>query len=151
MIVVTRPKEIVEAFQASALILSKAEAMGLINAAVGRARLPFLTDIPGQQAIYTEKAAEAVAYVSMDPPPTTLDNFPLLAAEVAITAPDAWQLAQVWLNMQAQLRQVGAQSEQLRLGTQKALESATTLTSVAEILAEFPLELMAKKTTQTRI
>jgi hypothetical protein len=53
-------------------------------------------------------------YVAMDPLPQTLDDFPLMAAEVMITAPDAWQLAQVWLNMRAHLRLVGAQSERVR-------------------------------------
>jgi threonine dehydrogenase-like Zn-dependent dehydrogenase len=103
--------------------------------------LPHVTDIPGQQAIYAEKAAEARAYVAMDPAPETLAEFPLLAAEVAITAPDAWQLSQVWLNMQAQLRQVGAQSEKLRLGALRAIRTAGTVAELDGILAAFPLSL----------
>jgi hypothetical protein len=137
MIVISRNPDAVLAFDNAALAKAKSDAIVTVNGAIGRARLPYLTDIPGQQAIYTEKAAEAVAYVAMDPTPETLVDFPLMAAEVMITAPDPWQLAQVWLNMQAQLRLVGAQSEQLRLGTQLAITNAVTLGEVRDVMDNF--------------
>lgn len=137
MIVISRNPDAVVAFDQATLTKAKSDAITTINETVGRARLPYLTDIPGQQAIYTEKAAEAVAYVATDPAPETLVDFPLMAAEVMITAPDPWQLAQVWLNMQAQLRLVGAQSEQLRLGTQLAITNAANLNEVQEVMSAF--------------
>lgn len=137
MIVISRNSDAVAAFDRAALTKAKSDAITTVNETVGRARLPYLTDIPGQQAIYTEKAAEAVAYVAMDPAPETLVDFPLMAAEVMITAPDPWQLAQVWLNMQAQLRLIGAQSEQLRLGTQLAITNAKNLDEVQNIMLGF--------------
>jgi hypothetical protein len=150
MRVISRDPAIVAAFDLAAMVRAKSDAVDAVNQAVGQARLPYLTDIPGQQAIYAEKAAEAVAYVAMDPAPQTLDDFPLMAAEVRITAPDAWQLAQVWLNMQAQLRRVGAQSEQLRLGTQMAIAAATNLDEIAAIMSAFPLTTDQAELAQTR-
>jgi hypothetical protein len=137
MIIVSRDPSAVAASDQFALAKAKSDAIATVNEEVGRARLPYLTDIPGQQAIYTEKAAEAVAYVAMNPAPETLVDFPLMAAEVMITAPSPWQLAQVWLNMQAQLRLVGAQSEQLRLGTQLAINEAVTLDEVRGVMVIF--------------
>jgi hypothetical protein len=150
MIIISRNRDVVAAFDQASLVKAKSNAVAEVNRAVGQARLSHLTDIPGQQAIYAEKATEAAAYVAMDPPPKTLDDFPLLAAEVAITAPDAWQLAQIWLNMQTQLRRVGAQSEQLRLGTQKAIESAPTAADVADVLVYFTTVLTETNVEKTR-
>ena len=140
MIRISRNPEVVRQFEASTLFSLKANAIAVINKAVGRARLAYITDIAGQEAIYAEKAAEAKAYVALIFPPANLANFPMLAAEIGITAPDAAQLAQVWLNMQAQLRIVGAQSEQMRLGAINLINAALSQSEIDQILEEFPLK-----------
>jgi hypothetical protein len=101
-------------------------AIQTVNQTVGALRLGIITDIPGQMAIYMAKEAEARAYIFALPPPVDLTDWPLLAAEIGITAPTPWELAQVWLNLAAQFRQAAAQSERLRLGAKAAIAGAAT-------------------------
>lgn len=119
----------------------RAEAIRDVNFAVGEARKAFITAIPGQEMVYQAKEAEAKAYIAS--PPATLDDFPLLAAEVGITAPTAYELAQLWLNMAAQWRGIAAQLETLRLGTIGAIEDAETRAEIETALASFTSSLGA--------
>ena len=112
-------------------------AIGRVNATIGRTRLRFVTDIPSQEMIYLEKRAEALRYLATDPEPETLADFPLIAAEIGITAPTAWQLAQIWVNQSALLVAVAAQLETLRLGTAAAIEAATTAAEIEAAEAAF--------------
>jgi hypothetical protein len=112
-------------------------AIGRVNARAGRARRRFITVIPGQEMIYLAKEAEARRYVEAVPVPGTLDDFPFLAAEVGITAPDAATLADVWLLMAAELRAVGAQIEHLRLGAVADIDVAAGAPAVAAAEAAF--------------
>ncbi len=78
------------------LTRTKAAAVDQINARVGDLRRRIYTDIPGQDALYLEKRAEAVAYVREargGAEPATLADYPLLDSETGITAPTPWQLA----------------------------------------------------------
>ena len=125
---------------AGALVLvdlnpAKAVARARINNLIDAARAPYVTDIAGQEAIYAEKAKEAVAYVAAILP--DLSDYPFISAEIGITAPDAYALAQVWLNMVALLRAVGAQSEQVRLGAIGQINAATSLAEIEAVLGAF--------------
>ncbi len=66
-------------------------------------------------------------------------EYPLIAAEIGpgLTAPDAASLAQLWLNMGAQWRQVAAQIETARLGAVYAVEAAASEAEIAAIEAAF--------------
>ena len=110
---------------AEALAEAKAQARAEITTRISAARSAMITTLPGQQMIYLAKEAEAARYIS-DPAPD-LATYPLLAAEIGITAPDAWQLAQIWLGMADLWRQAAAQLEALRLGTAAAVEAAGTV------------------------
>ena len=122
---------------AEALAEAKSRARADLAAAVAAARAAYITTLPGQQMIYMAKEAEARAYVS-DPAPD-MASYPLLSAEVGITAPDAWQLAQIWLAMADIWRSAAAQIEALRLSTAAAIEAAVTLQAVdAAMLAVRP-------------
>lgn len=83
--------------------------------------------------IYLAKEAEARAWVGATDP--DLATFPLLAAEIGITAPDADQLAQLWLNMADLWRSAAAGLEALRLSTQAAIAEATTPEDITAALA----------------
>ena len=109
---------------AQVLVRAKAAAVARINDAIGTARLKYVTDIPGQQTIYTEKQAEARAYLTAVPVPVALADYPLLAAEVGVTAPTAWQLAQVWANKSVLFKQVAAITERLRMKASAAIAAA---------------------------
>ena len=117
-----------EARAAEALAEAKATARAEITTRISAARSAMITTLPGQQMIYLAKEAEAARYIA-DPAPD-LATYPMLAAEIGITAPDAWQLAQIWLSMADLWRQAAAQLEALRLGTAAAVEAAGTVGEV---------------------
>ncbi|PTX45646.1 hypothetical protein C8N34_12176, partial [Gemmobacter caeni] len=119
-----------DARAATALAAAKAEARVTLAAAVTAARAALITDLPGQSMIYLAKEAEARAWIA-DPEPD-LAAYPLLSAELGITAPDAASLAQIWLNLATLWRSAAADLEAFRLAACAALDAAT---SVAEVEA----------------
>ncbi|MEN9059991.1 hypothetical protein [Ponticoccus litoralis] len=112
------------------LVAARLDAVTAINEAVGAKRQNFITEIPGQQMIYQAKEAEARAYVALDPEPANLEPFPLISAEIGITAPTARELAQVWLHMGDMWRATAATLEGIRLTAIGAVGNAG---STAEI------------------
>jgi hypothetical protein len=100
---------------------------------IANARSQLITDLPGQDMVYLAKEAEARSWVTEVSP--DLADYPLLSAEVGITAPDADQLAQLWLNMAVLWRSTAAQLEALRLSTQAAIAAAETEAEIAAALA----------------
>jgi hypothetical protein len=134
---------------AEVLARARTEASARVNDRAGRIRSRIYTDIPGQDALYLEKRAEAVAFVretDQSGLPETLDDYPLLQNETGITAPTPWQLAQLWLNRSAQFKRVGAATERLRMTALIALAAAPDLaavetieTDLAEALSRLPL------------
>ncbi|WP_288994726.1 hypothetical protein [uncultured Gemmobacter sp.] len=122
-----------EARAAAALEAAKAEARVTLAAAVTAARAALITDLPGQSMIYLAKEAEARAWMA-DPTPDPA-AYPLLSAELGITAPDAASLAQIWLNLATLWRSTAADLEALRLTTIAAIDAATTLEEVDAAMA----------------
>lgn len=116
---------------------ARLQAIARINAAIGARRKAFVTDIPAQEMLYLEKRSEALRYLAEDPEPEALDGYPLLAAEIGITAPTAWQLAQIWANQAAMLVAVAAHLETLRLGAIAAIETAATAEEIEAALDAF--------------
>ena len=106
--------------------LAQAKDVGVarVNEAIGNTRRKYITDIPGQGTIYTEKQAEARAYLTAVPLPASLVDYPLLAAEIGVTAPTAWQLAQVWANKAVLFKYVAAITEKLRMEASFAIDAA---------------------------
>ncbi|WP_288996793.1 hypothetical protein [uncultured Gemmobacter sp.] len=123
-----------EARAAAALEAAKAEARVTLAAAVTAARAALITDLPGQSMIYLAKEAEARAWMA-DPTPDPA-AYPLLSAELGITAPDAASLAQIWLNLATLWRSTAADLEALRLTTSAAIDAATTLEEVGAAMSQ---------------
>ncbi|MDZ7908267.1 MAG: hypothetical protein U5N10_08655 [Gemmobacter sp.] len=119
---------------AAALAEARATAHAALAARIAAARSALITDLPGQQMIYLAKEAEARAFLA-DPAPD-LAAYPLLAAEVGLTAPDAQALAQVWLNMAMLWRNAAAGLEATRLALGAAIDAATTVAEVRAVGAE---------------
>lgn len=109
----------------------KSASIGRVNTLAGDLRRAFITVLPGQEMIYLAKESEARGWIA-DPAPE-LASYPLLAAEAGLTAPDADQLAQVWLNLGDQWRQVAAQIEAARLGAVYGIAAADTEAAIAAI------------------
>jgi hypothetical protein len=122
-----------EARAAAALEAAKAEARVTLAAAVTAARAALITDLPGQSMIYLAKEAEARAWMA-DPTPDPA-AYPLLSAELGITAPDGASLAQIWLNLATLWRSTAADLEALRLTASAAIDAATTLEEVGAAMA----------------
>ena len=125
-----------EARAAAALEAAKAEARVTLAAAVTAARAALITDLPGQSMIYLAKEAEARAWIA-DPTPDPV-AYPLLSAELGITAPDGASLAQIWLNLATLWRSTAADLEALRLTASAAIDAATTPEEVGAVMAGIP-------------
>ncbi|TMV79969.1 hypothetical protein FGG78_25645 [Thioclava sp. BHET1] len=130
------------AVQAGALVLvdlseEKSAAINRINAASGAARLQFVTSLPGQDMIYLRKEQEAISYLAQDPAPADLTDYPLLAAEVGITASTAYQLAQLWLNMKQIWTSAAAEIEKARMQAADEINAATTVADIQAVVASF--------------
>lgn len=112
-----------------------AAATDSINSAIGQARTKFITNLPGQEMLHLVKEDEAERFIH-DPDPDLAD-YPLISAGIGITGPTAYEVAQVYLNLGAQFRQIGAQLETIRLGHIAQVEIAETAGDVALVLASF--------------
>lgn len=119
-----------EEIQMPSLAPSIEEAIGLVNQSTDLIRRRFITPIVGQEMIYKEKEAEAKSYL-VDQPATLVD-YPFIAAEVGVTAPTAYEVAQLYLNLATQWRGVGSQLENLRLTAIGSIEMATTMDEIMD-------------------
>lgn len=124
-----------QAALSAALQATRRAAIDRINALAGDLRATFITAIPGQEMLYLAKETEARAWTADQAP--TLANYPLIAAEVGLTAPDGGALAQIWLNLGALWRQTAAQIETARMGAIYAVGSATSAPAIAAIVAAY--------------
>lgn len=135
MLIIRRDTDALAALAVAKLVDAKLVATGKINTLSGEARSQFVSNIVGQDAIYAAKESEAQAYVS-DPNPI-MSDYPMLSAETGITAPDAYSLAQLWLNMGAQWRQIAAIMEAARMTALSQIGGAATIDEVEKIVSEY--------------
>lgn len=130
MIVISRNTSEFAAAFAARLAQDQAGAVERINTAAGQARQRFITDLPGQEMIYKAKLDEAQAYLAAGEP-EDLTGFPLIAAEVGITAQTAYQLAVLWPWMAEVWIAAAAQIEAIRLSGIAAVQSAQDIEGVS--------------------
>ncbi|MBN8294545.1 hypothetical protein JI664_21410 [Rhodobacter sp. NTK016B] len=128
--------ETAEQVAAAELAEAKAEAKRHLHDWMAAARRAAITDLPGQDLIYQAKEAEARAWLA-DPAPDPAD-YPLLSAEVGITAPDAAALAALWISLSADWRATAATLEALRMTVGAAIDTATTEAEIAAAIATLP-------------
>lgn len=141
MTIIRRNQTSIAAKDAELFELLKKEAVLSVNTAVGKIRTQFITDIPGQEMIYQMKEQEARRYVAANPEPMDLTDYPLIEAEVGITAPTAYQLAQVWLNMAGMLLFIGSKLEGIRTAANGMIESSANDTEIQNALDYFKTAL----------
>ena len=101
-----------------------------IDAAAGRARARYLTTVPGQEATYTAKYAQAQAYIAAGYPADTT-AYPWIAQEAMRSVLTTSQAADrikmtgdLWANI------VGPAIEGLRIGGKDALPALSTIAAV---------------------
>lgn len=104
-----------------------------VNALVEAFRARFAT--PGQAEIYAVKLAQAQALVLNWFEPVDLSPWPAIVAEVGITAPTAWEVAQIVLHQAARARNALIASEALRQAALNAIATATDFDALPPIYA----------------
>lgn len=109
---------------ASELKLLKERLKAVIDQAAERQRLRYITAGAGQAMTYAQKAEEArLCLDATEPDP---EDYPLLAAEIGITANTLVGVAQVVATANAQWLQIGRTIEAARLSAKKAVSEAET-------------------------
>lgn len=95
-------------------------------------RLKYLTPGIGQAMTYQQKADEALRYASAQAPNPA--DFPLLNAEVGITAPTLAEVAETVRAAFSQWLVIGSQIESVRLRAKASIEAAGTIEAVQEVM-----------------
>lgn len=120
-----------------------------VNSKVGAVRERYITVAPGQEMIYLGKEAEAKRLLApySDLPPWQYagweQEYPFIAKEVGVTAPNPREVAETFLTLAAQWRAVGSDLEALRVSTNRALETAATPDEIDTIMQAFNAALEA--------
>lgn len=122
------------------LELVKQRAVSQIERMAEAARLTFITNGSGQALVYQAKKEEAVrflqTYASSTAAETAVtENWPMLGAELNITAPTLWVIAQTVNYLANSWIGAAAMIETQRLTAKNAVVTALTETAVKSILA----------------
>ncbi|SEU03422.1 hypothetical protein [Paracoccus homiensis] len=121
------------------LASAKAAAIAKITRMRGQARLAYITDLPGQDMLYTAKYEEAGVYLT-DPSPDPAE-YPLIMSEVGVTATTAEEVAQVFLNLNALWRQAAGAIDAACFGAEAVVHAATTPTEIDAALIALAAQL----------
>jgi hypothetical protein len=135
--------------KSAALEVYRLVAISRINAAVSSVRLSFCTDLPGQQMIYMAKETEALRWITDDTP--DLRRFPMMSAEVGLTASNPDNLSQVWLNMANLWRVEAGRIENARFTATAAVENASSIEEIDRAESDFTLSIGADTRSPTSV
>ena len=113
----------------------KLKALRVINDECSKVRSLYITGANGQEVVYTMKKDEAVDYLNDSNP--ILSEYPLISAEIGVTATTAYEVAQIFLNMSAILIQTLAALESIRLTAVTTVEDAVEKSDVDIALKSF--------------
>ena len=90
---------------------------------------------PGKDGVYVMKRDEAIRWLAAGEP-EDLSDFPFMAEEVGKTAPDVYQLAQIWLNRNDFVATyAGPRIEGREVSAKLAIEAATTPAEIDAVVA----------------
>jgi hypothetical protein len=119
----------------------RSSALFYLRNKVSNARTKYISDFPGQDAIYQAKENEAVAYLAATNP--VLSDYPLLEAETGITAATPTELANLWITLAQQWRSIAAQLEAARMTANASIASAATVADIEAALTALDTALAA--------
>ena len=117
----------------------KSKALKLVYDECSKVRSLYITDVVGQEMIYTMKRDEAISYLNTSDP--ILSDYPLISAEIGVTATTAHEVAQIFINMSNIFAQALAALENIRLIAVSTVNSATEKTGVDTALDNFSIGL----------
>lgn len=104
----------------------------------------FVTPLPSQMEKYRRKEKDGADYLaaySLDPA-VDVSQFPWVAAEVGVTAPTAYEVAQIYVNLAYQWETIAFQYEPLRIQCVNEIELAESESEVDTSIANFKSALM---------
>jgi hypothetical protein len=107
-------------------------ALGAIDTAAGEARRRYITDVPGQQAVYMTKLAEAEAYLGafVGGSPTASAG-PYIAAEATARGITAQAMAEIVVDLAEEWNGVvGPAIEAARMAGKVAVSAASTIEAI---------------------
>lgn len=105
-----------------------------IDKAAGAARSRYLTIVPGQDATYSAKYADAKAFILAAYPDAQIANYPWVKAEAAATGKTNAQAADsIKLTGDMWNVNLGPSIENLRIGGKQDL-TATTVTTIPQVV-----------------
>lgn len=115
--------------------LHRYEGENAIDEAANEVRARWAT--PGKHQIYSDKRQEAERYLAavQTGQPPDLSKFPYISAETGITAETAIDLAELWIFMDQQWKQVAALIEQISIGAKARIKAAQSAAEVGGIVA----------------
>ena len=116
-------------------------AMNHINEVTSKIRGNYITPIEAQPVVYTMKADEAKRF--LDDEDADLSNYPLIAAEIGLTAPTANEVALVYLHMSDMFVFALAELERIRLEAVYSIENATTRQEINNAVSLFDASIEA--------
>ncbi|EPE99546.1 hypothetical protein [Rhizobium grahamii] len=117
-------------FPEPALPAIKAALKASIDAAAETERLKYITGGTGQAMTYQQKSDEARRYITAigsSETPINPADYPLLSAEVGITAPTLGEVVAVVNAAFLQWQMIGGAIEAIRLGTKAAIDASGTV------------------------
>jgi hypothetical protein len=125
----------------------KEKAKETVNKKMDEIRSVFITPIAGQDMIYMAKEKEATAFLLAASDPTATpgweQEYPFIAGEVGSTGQSAYEVVQVFLNLAAQWKYVGAQLEKARIEAIQLTGSAQTEAEVDAVMDLFHTTMAA--------
>lgn len=119
----------------------KAAALARIDEMRGRARLKYITDLPGQDSMYMAKREEAVAYLA-DPDPDD-NQYPLIKSEIGETSPDGYSVAQIFLNLNDLWREAAGAIDAACFAAKREVQDAIAANDIAPIVDALQMQLSA--------
>lgn len=114
------------------LLAMKMQAVSRINEAAEQCRGKYITPGDGQMMTYLEKISQARACLLGQPPQEA--DYPMLAAEIGITAPTLTGVAEIVVAAYNQWLVIGSAIEATRRAANVAVEAATTRADVQAAL-----------------
>lgn len=106
-----------------------------VDTAAGEARLRYITSIPGQDATYGAKLADAEKFIDHGSPEWDIDSYPWLAGEVRTYGKSPTDAAEDIINKAYQWVQVGVVIEEIRLKAKQAIRDASSVRVIHAIAA----------------
>lgn len=119
------------------------EALANIDLTTGTVRLRYITDIPGQDMVYQEKHAQAVAFVAANYPTETLSDYPFIQVEAAAKNITPKQVADTIIATKSAWVAKSAEIEQIRITGKLNIIAATTVEDIEQARSAAATQLVA--------